>query len=280
MVRKKQEQIDYTDSHQSFQQQYNDPLNFPELAQSDYASTPTMPTQPPSQPYQPYQPYQPMPGPPQSQYTPYSPFPQYQYPPQPPRKSSALLVIIVIIVAFMFLIIIAGILYIWTSSIGMEDGDVITPSISANIVDRTSYYKIDIVSVSGGSVRISMLRFQLFNNDGIAQFTRTTNDINPLAPLEAGEASVYPMSSSSDPVYENSTTGDGGTVDDASVDHPQYWEGCYMAYIDADSNDNINSGDSIWIFKDWNDNNRNDVSPGFMFKIVNRFNEPILIKEF
>jgi hypothetical protein len=154
------------------------------------------------------------------------------------------------------------------------------PTISANVNDRTSYWKIEIVTAGGKLLALNSVKFQLFSRSGTSLFTRTTANINPTTALTSGESAIYPIPSGIGPVYENATTGDGATIDAASVAYPERWEGCYFAYVDAQNDNKITSGDSIWVFKDWNEDNTDDVTPGFNFKILDSENNEILNKEF
>jgi hypothetical protein len=210
------------------------------------------------------------------QYPQYPPYPSYP----PPKQSSGAMIVIIAIVMAMAIIIpifLAGVLYVWTSDFG--GGGSTGLSINANVVDRNSYWKIEIVSVSGGSLSLSDSKFQLFSNTGTSLFARTTANINPTSPVSSGDAAIYAFSSSTSPVYENETIGDGFTVDAASGLYPERWEGCYFAYVDSQNDNKINSGDAIWVFKDWNDDNTDDVTIGYSFEILDKENQEVFMKE-
>ena len=195
------------------------------------------------------------------------------------KDDEAVSPVIAVILMVAITVVLAGVLYVWVSSFGTGGGTSL--SISANVVDRTSYWKIDIVAVSGGSLSLTDAKFQLFTRSGTSSFTRTTANINPTTALTSGESAIYPVpSDAATPVYENATTGDGGTVDATSVNNPQFWEGCYFTYVDSQSDNKLNSGDSIWVFKDWNEDNTEDVTTGYAFKVLDGKNEDVLTKEF
>jgi flagellin-like protein len=195
------------------------------------------------------------------------------------KDDEAVSPVIAVILMVAITVVLAGVLYVWVSSFGTGGGTSL--SISANVNDRTSYWKIEIVSVSGGSLSLSDTKFQLFTRAGTSAFTKTTANINPTSALTSGESAVYAVpSATGTPVYENATSGTGGPVNSASVAYPERWEGCYFAFVDSQNDNKVNSGDSIWVFKDWNEDDSDDVFTGFAFKILDGKNQDVLKKEF
>jgi len=151
-------------------------------------------------------------------------------------------------------------------------------SMSANKADKNIYYSIDIVKISGGSLNIANAKFLIITSSGVQLINRAYTDASPSS-LTQGDTTVYPIPSSLSPVYENSSTGDGATVDTDTINYPLRWEGCYLAFIDSESDGKVNAGDAIWIYKDYNDDGTNEISSGYKIKILDNNDYEILVKE-
>ncbi len=229
--------------------------------------------QPPPPPPDYYSQYQPPGYPP---YPPYPPYPSYE----PEKKDNKMIIIIIIIVLALVIlmpVLLAGILYVWVSDFG--DGGTTGALISASLSDRNTYYQIEILKVSGGSLGISDLKFQLITNTGILQFSKSTSDSNPTL-LILGQSRAYPIPSGINPVNENATNGDGETVDNDSINRPHVWENCLFCYLDANGDSKVNAGDSIWIYKDYDDDGVEEVISRYRFSIFDWDENEVLRKEF
>lgn len=223
-----------------------------------------------------YQDQPPQPSPP-----PYQGHPQYPYyaPPYPPQRPESdknvkviIIIVIVIIIIFVVLPIIAGVLYVWSSGFSDEGGEG-SILISATKAEQTSAYKITIVSVSRGVLNLDDARFQLTDDNDVRILSAQTGNAYPTS-ITKGQSTIYPIPSGSAAVWDiisgNVVTGDSELND---------YTDCYIAYVDEFSNGKLDSGDSIWIYKDWTRDGTQDVQSGYMFKILNADYEMILKKQ-
>jgi len=151
--------------------------------------------------------------------------------------------------------------------------------VSASVTDKSQYWRIDIVKISGSSLILINSKFTLYSKTGICVYKKTISDANPPS-LTSGDTTAYPIPSGSSPVNENSTIGDGATVDAASLTVPYVWENCYFCYVDASSDGKVSAGDGIWVFKDYNADGTDDFTPGYKFKIIDNDDNEVLVKEF
>jgi hypothetical protein len=178
----------------------------------------------------------------------------------------------VIIIIFVVLPIIAGVLYVWSSGFSDEGGEG-SILISATKVEQTSAYKITIVSVSRGVLNLDDARFQLTDDNDVRILSAQTGNAYPTS-ITKGQSTIYPIPSGSAAVWDiisgNVVTGDSELND---------YTDCYIAYVDEFSNGKLDSGDSIWIYKDWTRDGTQDVQSGYMFKILNADYEMILKKQ-
>jgi len=150
-------------------------------------------------------------------------------------------------------------------------------SVNGDDDEKTNYYSIEIVKVSGGSLSLSEVKFKFYNPSGRQIYSKTKFDAKP-ASIAQGDTICYPISSGSH-VTENQTTGDGAILDSESLNNPNVWKNCYFAFIDSEGNDKIDSGDAVWVYKDYNNDGVDDVNSDCRFKIVDeQNNEHVNIK--
>ena len=191
------------------------------------------------------------------------------------KDDEAVSPVIAVILMVAITVVLAGVLYVWVSGFGT--GGSTGVSISKTKDDKTSYWKINIVKVSGGSLNLDDAKFRMVTKADTSLYTKTSANINPTTKLTSGQSSVYPVATTASvPVRENATLGDGDTVDSASIANPSYWELCYFAYVDETDDGKINAGDTIWIFKDNNADGTNDIESGYVFKILDGKDNEVL----
>jgi PKD repeat protein len=135
--------------------------------------------------------------------------------------------------------------------------------------EKTNSIRLDISSISGSPIKLQDAQFQMLTKAQTSVYRKTIKNINPIIVHTSVKSSIYAIPSGPDPVFENAITGDGMPIDSESVGNLQEWEGCYFAYIDATSDNLINTDDSIWLYKDWNNDDIDDFYNGYSFLILN-----------
>jgi len=193
------------------------------------------------------------------------------------KDDDAVSPVIAVILMVAITVVLAGVLYVWVSGFGGGGGGGV--SISSSVTDKSQYWKVDIVKVSGGSLSLSDAKFLMISSAGIQVFKRTINDANPTS-LTSGDSTAYPIPSSAAAVNENASAGDGATVDAASLAKPQVWENCYMCYLDSNSDGKVSAGDALWVYKDYNADGTEDFTTGYRVKILDGSDNEVLTKEF
>jgi len=143
---------------------------------------------------------------------------------------------------------------------------------------KTNYYKIEIASVTGGSLSLSDAEFKCYTKEKVVLYEKTIFDANPTS-ITSGDTSGYPIPYSVDSVRENATIGDGTTIDAKSLTKPNVWEDCLFTYLDVQSNDKISTDDIIWVYLDYDDDGNNEIEPGYEFKIFDDRNKHIVTIE-
>lgn len=184
--------------------------------------------------------------------------------------------VIAVILMVAITVVLAGVLYVWVSRI--PTGETQGVPISTDINEKAEYWELEIIEVSG-TLKISDLKINIISTTGTQLFSKSATDTNP-TPIKSGESTIYPVPSNpSIAVYENSSNGDGQTIDTESVEKPHLWEGCFYSFLDAQSNGRVNAGDIIRIYKDYNDNGADDIKPGYKIKFYDGDNNNVLSKE-
>ena len=150
--------------------------------------------------------------------------------------------------------------------------------IRVDVEEKLTYLRIGIVTVSDEPLTLLDTKFQMLTKARTSVFTKSINDANPNKIL-AGLSSIYPIPSNyGTSVFENPIIGDGQTVDSDSASYPQRWDGCYFAYVDAQSDNIINRGDMIWLFKDWDMDAADDLITGYSLIIFDN-NDKMYMKK-
>lgn len=197
------------------------------------------------------------------------------------KDDEAVSPVIAVILMVAITVVLAGVLYVWVSSFG--GGGTSGVSISSSYTDKTHYYKLDIIKVSGGTLSIDDAKFLLVSKQGIQEFRRTITDANPEGTdMKSGDSRAYPIPVDlSDFVnYDDDSTADPRIVANTDLDEPEKWENCTFSFLDAQDDKKINAGDVFWIYKDYNDDGTDDVVPGYVFKILDGKDNEVLTKEF
>ena len=187
-------------------------------------------------------------------------------------STTMIIVIIVIILLIVIPVILAGFLYVWVSGFESEGGST-SIRMSAIDTEKTTAYVIDITSVGGGSLNLDDARFEVSDPNGILEYRTITANAWPAA-FTKGDSTIYAIPAGIKRVKDT----EGYTVD-ANTDLDDY-ENCYMAYIDANSDGKITSGDSIWIYKDYDADDYDEIISRCTFRILNENNEIVWVNVF
>ena len=127
--------------------------------------------------------------------------------------------------------------------------------ISLSGSEKTLYWQVGIATKSGGNLELEDTVFKVINQNHVQLFTITINDANP-AWLEKDQYQVYPMTKGS-AVTDDST----GAVIDERTSFEDYL-GCYIAYIDYDSNGRVSQSDYLLVYKDYDNDGTTEVTTG------------------
>ena len=117
---------------------------------------------------EPYPSYPPPPSPQPEPYG-YPGYPPYQPPPSG-EKSWLIPVIIIVVIIVVLLPVLAGVFYVWTSGFegggSSNGGGEVGVSVSATTSDNNIKYDIEITKVSGGTLRLSDVKFKVLSVAG------------------------------------------------------------------------------------------------------------------
>lgn len=163
-------------------------------------------------------------------------------------------------------------LFSWVS--GLESSVATTVLIAGSVTDKTNSWKIDIVKVKGGTLSLENAQFEIVDESGILMFKRTIKNANPASLVSAGET-IYPLPSGHSPVKDSHTN--ETVTAETSITSYDY---CCFAYIDANNDHKISAGDSIWVYKDYDADGKNDILPRYTFNILDNDDNPVMKKEF
>ena len=164
-------------------------------------------------------------------------------------------------------------LFSWVSGLESSSG-IAGVSISGSVTDKMNSWKIEIMRVSGGTLSLEDAKFEIVDENAILMFKRTIKNANPPSLISAGET-IYPMPSGLSPVKDSHTN--ETITGETSITSYDY---CCFAYIDANNDHKISAGDSIWIYKDYDADGKNDILPRYAFNILDNDDNFVLKKEF
>lgn len=202
-------------------------------------------------------------------------YPHYP-PPRPPVQTGLPMISIAIVVVVIIAVLgtVFGVILIsYSSDDGGSsgyDGDGGSGGSTGNEVKITmanpheySYcYKLEIVKVSGGSLRTEDAKFQIYDDNTIRVWEAYTYQANPYK-LTIGLSTVYAVPYGwADRVTDSSTA---SVITPASMF--QNYQNCSFCYLDADSDGKFSAGDTIYIYKDPDDDGTDEVSGGYVLKI-------------
>jgi len=174
------------------------------------------------------------------------------------KDDKAVSPVIAVILMVAITVVLAGVLWAMLSQLGTESSAAV--QISAKQPEEKTYgYFIEITKISG-TLNIEDAKFQVVDNENLLVYSVTINNANPAA-FTKGQSTVYAMTLGTTAVSDGNATVDGN--DALSV-----YEGCYIAFIDQNRDEKINGGDSLYIYKDYNNDNVDDVQANYQVKIM------------
>jgi len=191
--------------------------------------------------------------------TPYSPYNPPNTP--PPKKSSTLKIVIIIIVVIFLLIPIIFITMTWMFVSNLEGEESTNISISARKEEKTEYYLITIATISGDEPNLEDIKLKILDGDGVSVYTTDIYDANP-NPFPGPHGKIYALTKGT--TVQDSFT---GTRIDTNTEFSNY-QGCYIAYVDTDSNAKVSPGDLVYIYKDYNYDDSDDLEKGDRFRLT------------
>ena len=164
--------------------------------------------------------------------------------------------VIAVILMVAITVVLAGVLW---AMIRIEPPGDDQIRMTIKLSEETFGWNVEIVSISG-NLRLEETKFQMEDNEGILLYELLINNIDP-QPFDRGISKVYPMTMSG-PVLDNTT----GDVIDSGSSFNDY-ERCYIAYVDNTDDERVTSGDSFYIYKDYNNDNTDEISSNFSILI-------------
>ncbi len=147
-------------------------------------------------------------------------------------------------------------------------------------IDNGNYWQTKISNSANTSFYLNRTHIQIYSNTGILKFDERIKIDEGWEDRKflVGNSTYHIYGFDFEIPYENSTNGSGKHINSFSLNHPEIWEGCIFVYIDQLSDEHINTGDYLWLFKDWNDDNINDVLPTDLLWIFDHRNCDMIVK--
>jgi flagellin-like protein len=133
-------------------------------------------------------------------------------------------------------------------------------NLTATPQEKINYWKLTITAVSKNNFNIEDVEFNMIDKDGVLIYRTLPVNSNPTE-FDSGLSKVYAMSNNG--TVLDSTT---GNPVDASSSFEDY-KYCYIAFVDIDADQRVNEGDTIYVFKDYNNDGNIDILPIYKFRI-------------
>ena len=178
------------------------------------------------------------------------------------KDDEAVSPVIAVILMVAITVVLAGVLYVWVSGFGTTGGGS-KPSVGVENPSEKSYgWTITISSVSGSTFNLGDAKFRLIDDANFRiEDDRDTTEVNPPAFVK-GASKVFAIPSGSAAV----TNAAGSTI--GSGDSPQDYKNCSFAYIDQDDNGKVTAGDTIYVYKDNDNDGTDDILSGYVFELL------------
>ena len=149
--------------------------------------------------------------------------------------------------------------------------DIVQAKFSALATEKSYGYVITISSTSGPYLLISEAEFRIIDKNGLLLYKLTISDANP-AKVASGESIIYPIPSGAMAVTDSS----GGALDGS--DSLSDYTNCTLAYIDQNDDKKVSPDDSIWIYKDNDNDGIDEIGSKCVIKILDKYSNIVLTK--
>lgn len=209
----------------------------------------------------------------QSGSTPYYAQPQessiYQ-PYYPPPKKGPNKIILIVVISVILLLIFGGLGYVlWLGSFEGSGGGSL--KVTSYSTEKSTAWVVTISSMTGGTLNLDKARFEIQDEDGYIEHSTWIGKANPSYILKSSNT-IYPIPSGSNKV-------DDGKIPVIDTTNLLDYQNCTMAIVDTESDGKLNTGDSIWIYKDINNDDIPDTFEGSNFVIKDGSGEVIHRKQ-
>ncbi len=233
-----------------------------------HAPPPHLPPPPQVTPFPPAQPQAPPPTMPQYMG---QPMPQPSYLQQPEKKDKKFLfgIIIVVIIAVIAVIAAPFLLGYGSDDNGTSDNSELDDENIQAITrseESTKYWTITIDTVTA-DLDLNDATFKVITDNNDVEYIVTTGDADP-ASIYKDDSVIYPLTKGG-PVLDlstNSTVNSQSSLSD--------FDGCYMIYVDSNSDLKITEGDAVIVFKDYDANGLEEIKEKYQFGIF--YNDRLL----
>jgi hypothetical protein len=172
------------------------------------------------------------------------------------KKGNRIVIIIGILIIFT-LVILAG----WMNG-PRQTNPPVTTRIYGKMDDKSEYWVIEIIAYNGGRVKLTDIEFDIINNDNIQIFKFKIEDANPKY-LIKGNSTVYPMPSGNKFILDYNTR---RTITKDSLFESYMY--CCIAFSDSNSNNYIDHGDLVFIYKNLDEDSPNEIFYKYRFRII------------
>jgi flagellin-like protein len=187
------------------------------------------------------------------------------------KDDKAVSPVIAVILMVAITVVLAGVLYVWVSGFGTTGGGS-KPSVGASNPDERSYgWIVKINSVSGSTFNIADAKFRMIDSTDIRLWQQDVSEASP-AKFTKGASTVYAL-----PSDAGAGTVTNGTTTVTASHSLETYEECSIAYIDQDNNNKVTAGDSIYIYKDLDNDATPDIVNGYVFELL--YKEDMVVRK-
>jgi flagellin-like protein len=134
-------------------------------------------------------------------------------------------------------------------------------NLSASLTDKQYGYQITITAVSQKNFNANDMEIQMMTNEGTMDYSLRLIDSSP-APFYKGLSLVYALTVNSTVLDINT-----GNPVDGSTSFDDY-TGCAIVFVDEDADNKVNTGDTIYVYNDYNNDGINDILPTYSLRIL------------
>ena len=167
--------------------------------------------------------------------------------------------VIAVILMVAITVVLSGVLWAMLTGLAPDEPDSVKIPMSKPI-EKIYGWQLEITEVSG-TLNLEDAKFLVIDNEGALVYSITTNNANPSA-FTKGQSTVYAMTLGPNAVKDASNNTIDG--DDALSEY----SGCYLVYLDQNSDQKVNAGDSIYVYKDYDADGTEEISANYIFRIM------------